>query len=125
MRRILIPVVDSAYRLLCGLAIVALVMAGGTYSHFERAELSSHTHSNAFAMQDEQHGGHDHASQDADRPVDTSAIHCGADILDLSYRNRDGVRCRSSFAIALGGNKDDPTTPLIEPPPPRTKTFAL
>lgn len=110
--------------LLCSLALLALVLTGGAYTHLNAMELGDHSHEGFFALSVNHHGGHGHARTDVDRQFDMAAIHCGSDILGLDNRNQVNVSCRAALG-ATGWGMEEPEIPMIEPPPPRTATFAL
>lgn len=110
--------------IVCGLALFALILAGGAYTHLNDAEASNHSHDGIFALPDGHDVDHGHAKTNDNSQFDVAAIHCGGDILGLVDRNRLTIGCHKVLA-GTGWNKQDPATLRIEPPPPRRVPFAL
>lgn len=120
----MISVADKFSRVLCSLALVALVLSGGAYTHLHAMELGNHSHEGVFALPDNHHGDHEHAGADGDRQFDVAAIHCGSDILGLANHIQLNVSCRAAIG-KTGWRMEAPAIAMIEPPPPRTDAFAL
>lgn len=124
MKPVSITVAGKVSRFLCGLALVALILSGGAYTHLNAVELGNHSHEGVFAAPEDDYGNHRHAGTDGDLQFDVAAIHCGSDLLGLTHHSQLNVSCRTAFGTTRWG-MGEPAIAMIEPPPPRTDTFAL